>query len=167
MVNPLHIIIHIGNAHTHLATTVITGLSIVISLYFLQKNIPIHISGIVAMLITLTGLNTTEIIYGVLIAGVQKMIGTIQLYGLTVIGFISILVTIDNYYPFIKLDRKIVICCLLQVVAFYWLCRTGYFIDVAIWMKDGQPVLSDPSNLPWLITKVLSYCIPMSIIDNR
>ncbi len=165
-INPLHIMIYIGNAQAHLSSIVVAVLSLIISLYLLQKVMPLHISGIVAMLLTLTGLNAAEIIYGILLVGVQEMIGTVALYGLTVIGFVAVLVTIDSYYPFIHLDKKIVVCILLQAVAFYLLYQTGYFAAAVEWIKTGHLVSSDPANIQWLATKILSYCIPISVIKK-
>lgn len=162
--NPLHIIVYIGSNQAHLSSIVLAGMCILVSVYLLRRIIPFHISGVVAMGLTIMGLNTAEIFYGVLRLGVDEMVGTILLYGGTVIGLGAVLVTIDTYWPFIRLNRMVAVCIILQVLAFYWLHQTGYFVNATEWINAGHPLGGDPSNLAWLVTKTLSYCIPVSVI---
>ncbi len=162
--NPLHIMVFSGDNCAHLSTIVLTGLCFLVCLYFLRKNTPLHISGIIGMGLTIIGLNTAEIFYGVIRVGVKEMTGTILLYGMTVIGVGALLVTVDSYYPFFELKRRTAVFIILQVLAFCWLHQTGYFVNATEWINAGLPPGGDPSNLAWFVTKVLSYCIPISVI---
>ncbi len=162
--NPLHIIVYIGEAQAHLSSIVLAVSCVLVCLYFLRKNIPLHISGIIAMGLMITGLNTAEIFYGVFRVGVEEMVGTILLYGGSVVGVGAVLVTVDAYYPFIELKRRTAVFIILQALAFCWLYQTGYFVNATEWINAGHPPGGDTSNLAWLVTKALSYCIPMSVI---
>lgn len=162
--NPLHIIVYIGTAQAHLSSIVLAGTCFLMCLYLLRKSTSLHISGIIGMGLTIIGLNIAEIFYGVLRLGVEEMIGTILLYGGSVVGVGALLVTVDTYYPFIELKRRTAVFIILQALAFCWLYQTGYFINATEWINAGHPPGGDPSNLAWLVTKALSYCIPMSVI---
>lgn len=162
--NPLHIIVYIGSNRAHLSSIVLAGMCFLMCLYLLRRIVPLHISGIIGMGLTIIGLNIAEILYGVLRLGVEEMTGTILLYGMTVIGVGALLVTVDSYYPFFELKRRTTIFIILQTLAFCWLHQTGYFVNVTEYINAGCPLGGDPSNLAWLTTKALSYCIPISVI---